>query len=74
MEWIPYVMVAVLVAGDLMAAQVINKKRRALDPSKPEQAAQAKRLQMVLLMLHVQAAAMAALILLVIKPMLLGAP
>jgi hypothetical protein len=74
MGLIPYVMLVAILVGDLYAAHVINQKRRALDLSKPENVAQEKKLKMIILVVHVQSVVIAAVMLLLLKPMLIAAP
>jgi hypothetical protein len=66
------VLIAIIV-GDMLAARFMHKKLRALDPSKPESAAQEKRLRQIVLIIHVQAFLFAALLIFFIKPLLIGA-
>ena len=73
MEYVIYVVLAIILVGDLVAAHFINKKRCGLDLAKPEDAAKEKKLRMIILALHVECVAMAAIVLLVVKPMVITA-
>ena len=67
---IPYILMLLMVASNTFVLYKLNKKRDALDVDFPEQAAQAKKLRTITLVLYFQMAFMTAIIWLVIAPVL----
>lgn len=68
MDWVVYVLVSALVVGDVIAAQVINKKRLALDLTTEAGRAQDKKLRLVITVILGYSVVLAGILLVLLKP------
>lgn len=74
MEFLPYLIVLVVVAANSVAAYIINRKRVALDLSTDDGRKKDKSYRLVITLLAVDTVIISAVILIFLKPMLAQLP